>query len=92
MDVNILVTKPKTLMRKDKDLLRASGVIVIEAEDPKAVRFLRPEADIEYGDMLYAAITAVNNAKPGHGAKEIFAETLGRIINGMRDDKEGKKP
>ena len=84
METNILVTKPKTLNRKDKDLLRESGVIVVEAENPEEVRFLRPEADLAHGDMLYAAMQAIACGTL-ENQKEKFANAMAALVKANRE-------
>lgn len=84
METNILVTRPGTLDQKDKELLRESGVIVVEADNPDDVRFLRPEADLAHGDMLYAAMQAIACGTLDN-QKEKFANAMAAIVKANRD-------
>lgn len=74
----ILVTKPKTLSASDKKLLRDSGVVVVECANPEDVRFLRPAAEVPHGDILYAALQAIQRGL-GSSAKEEFVRILANL-------------
>lgn len=86
-NVSILVVKPKTLNRADKDLLREAGVVVVENHEPESVRFLSPSQAITSSDMLYAAIVAITES-PGINTAEKFTKTLGTIIKADRKREE----
>lgn len=55
----ILFVKPKAISAKDKKALHAAGVVVIEIEDPTAVKFIRAGAELSGGDLLLAAAKAI---------------------------------
>lgn len=78
METTILVTKPKQLNAEDKAALRKGGVIVVEAEDPDSVRFLKPNSMIGADGLLYAAMDAITRGRSST-TKEIFADQVAAL-------------
>lgn len=80
MTAQILVVKPKSLTSGDKKLLRAAGVVCIEAADPSSVRLIQSEGSVVPGDeLLYAAMKALRD-QGGSGAKAVFTDTVARLV------------
>ncbi len=71
----ILVTKPDVLNQRDKAALRKAGVVVVEADDPSAVKLLQPDApEITGNDMLWAALKGLN--APNYEHRAVFAKCM----------------
>lgn len=71
-EIAILVTKPKTLTRKARRALEDSGVVVIETDDPKSIRFITPQAELSGSELLAAALIAIDeSALDGPKAKMV---------------------
>jgi hypothetical protein len=89
-DPSILFVKPKAISTKDKEALHDAGVIVVEVDDPSAVKLVRPVAEIEGGEILRAAARAIATAGTLAGtAREIFAKELCEAIQAKA---EGRAP
>ena len=56
---SILVVHPKSIAPKDKRALKDAGIIVIEADDPASVRFLKPNAELDGSELLLCAMRAI---------------------------------
>jgi hypothetical protein len=71
----LLPVKPGTLNAKDKATLRKAGVIVIEHDNPSELRLLRPSSELDGGDLLRAALTALmkRTGTCGNDQREAFA-------------------
>ena len=80
-DVNILVVKPGIVKRADKKLLNNAGVVVIETDDPAAVKFLTPTAELTGSELLLASLIALDSA---------MESTKGKIVPVMRRMLEAK--
>jgi hypothetical protein len=65
-DPAILFVKPKAISAADKDALQKAGVIVIEIDDPQAVKLVRAHAEIPQSALLGAAASAISS--PGTSA------------------------
>lgn len=61
-DPAILFVKPKAISQRDKKSLSAAGVIVVEVEDPNAVKFVRAAAELSSTSLLAAATDAIHAA------------------------------
>jgi hypothetical protein len=60
-DPSILFVKPKAISAADKRTLKNVGVIVVEVDDPSAVKFVRAGYEIETTAILRAAVKAVRS-------------------------------
>ena len=58
----LLVTKPKALSSVDKTKLRKADIIVLEAEDPDSVRWLKPGEIFCPDDMMRAALYTISQS------------------------------
>ena len=60
--VTLLVVKPGTLTELDIAKLREDQVVVVEAEEPETVRWLKPSEIFDPDDMMRAALYSINNS------------------------------
>ena len=58
-EVSIVAVRPKAISVKDKKVLAAAGVIVVEMDEPETLRFLKPNAELDGSDMLLVALEAM---------------------------------
>lgn len=58
----IIVVKPKSLDKESKDLLKKDGIIVIEHEDPSAVRVITQLEGLDGNDIFMCAIDAIQRS------------------------------
>lgn len=68
----ILLVKPKALRQCDRRELKARGIVVVEVDDPSAVRFVYPEPPISgfaLAKEAAAAILSTNIATHDFGAR-----------------------
>lgn len=62
---SVLFVKPQAIKSADKKLLSAAGVIVVEIDDPSAVRFVKAESiapDLPYGVLLRCAAEVIKSS------------------------------
>lgn len=55
----IMFVRPGAVSADDKTTLHGAGIIVIEIDDPQAVKLVRAGVELEAGAMLNAAARAV---------------------------------
>lgn len=89
-DPAILFVKPKAISAKDKKALGAAGVIVVEVEDPSAVKFTRAAAELSSGDMLRIAAKTIRENGLG-STREAFARLICLALEERRTDKSDDK-
>lgn len=65
----ILFVKPKAISARDKKALSNAGVIVVEVDDPSAVKLTRAAAEISSTQMLALAARAIRSSSPYFQAK-----------------------
>lgn len=58
-DPTILFVKPKAISNADKKALKSAGVIVVEVEDPQAVKFVRAGTELSASALLLCAMEAM---------------------------------
>lgn len=82
-EISLLPVLPGTVSSKDKRTLAEVGVIVIEHADPSSLRLLRPQSEINHGDMLAAAVAAIADGKysDGDNVRKHFCSLLNKILN-----------
>lgn len=76
----LLVVKPKSLNAADKATLRRAGVVVVEATEPKDVRFLRPGQDLAASDLALAAMNALSKSSNIHGEHGLFVKLIAQAL------------
>lgn len=77
----VLVIKPKTLSVADKKLLRESGVVCVEANDPSSVRLVQAEHQpISGNDLFYAAMKAIAADKYSDNTNQVFTKNLAALV------------
>ena len=76
-DPAVLFVRPKAIKPHDKAKLTKAGIIVVEIDDPKHVKFARPSAELDGSDLLRAAVKAIN----GTGKYESPSEAFGRALS-----------
>lgn len=59
----IMPVKPGSISEKDRATLRRVGVVVIECDSPADLRLLRPQNELDAGDMLHCALQALVSGK-----------------------------
>lgn len=59
-DPTILFCKPKAILPADRKALEKQGIIVVEVLDPQSVRLVKPHAELDAGELLLAAIEAID--------------------------------
>jgi len=92
MSAQILVTKPKALSSADKAILRESGVVVIETNSPKDVRFLiADKPPLDSNDLFRAAMFAIADSSYVD-TKEKFAKNLALFVKANDANKTEQKP
>ena len=74
-DPSILFVKPRAISARDKKALSTVGVVVVETEDPAAVKFVRAGFEIEGGLLLTAALDSIRNASFS-SVREAFATRM----------------
>lgn len=77
----ILFVRPGAIKPADKGRLRKAGVIVIETEEPEAVKFTRastaaPVEELSHGELLAALARAIKR----HGNSYVGEEVCNAII------------
>lgn len=77
-DVAVLALKPGQLDAVDRRALRNAGIVVIEVDNPEAVRFMRPAAEISSTEMLAIALRAIKNS--GSFAAQYLGEELVKAV------------
>lgn len=81
----ILITKPGTLTKADKTKLRAVDVVVVEADDPAAVKLITVEGqELGGNDMLFAALSAIAGASNSSSVAYNFAGLLRKLMSEHR--------
>lgn len=65
--------------------LREAGVIVVQADDPNACRFIRGGEEMSASDLLWAALKAVKfspkSADYGSAMRHEFAQSLFELVD-----------
>ena len=74
----LIVIKPNGISPEDKALLKESGVIVIEHENPSEVRVINQTEGFEGNDLFNALIDAVKTSSSG--TMQTFAQSLFKKI------------
>lgn len=74
-DPAILFIRPKAISQRDKKALSGAGVIVVEVEDPNAVKFVRATTELSSTALLAAATDAIN-ASGYESVKVAFAKSV----------------
>jgi hypothetical protein len=83
----ILITKPGALNQRDRALLRKSGVVCIEADSPTDVKLIAASgAEVSAGNMLFAALKALNTNGYTSDAREAFLKALVAGLELARED------
>lgn len=83
-DPSILFVKPKAISNADKKSLTAAGIVVVEVEDPQAVKFVRAATEISHSALLVAAMDAM--LKSGYYAE--FGKAVGIAIKAAHADRQ----
>ena len=55
----VLFVKPGAIKANDKGRLSKAGIIVVEIEDPAAVKLVRAGMELSHSDLLMAAMQAI---------------------------------
>ena len=79
-DPAILFIKPKAITAKDKKALQTIGVVVVEVEDPHAVNFVRPHADLNGSELLACAAEAMSKNTWSDESKKYFGGAICKAI------------
>ena len=80
----VLFVKPGAVKPSDKTALRKAGIVVVEVEDPNAVKFIVPQrlpSELTPTDLLMAAISAV----VGGGETQRFGAAVANLIKAAHD-------
>lgn len=78
-DPVILFVKPNAISPRDKKALSTAGVIVVEVDDPQAVKLVRASVELDGGALLRAAAQAMTHVRAGAYAsdvREAFAKAI----------------
>jgi hypothetical protein len=62
-DPPVLFVKHKAISDVDKAALKAAGIIVIEMDDPTAVKFVRAKSELAGGELLQLAAEAITQSE-----------------------------
>lgn len=76
-DVPIFICRRGSLADYSIVALQAVGIVVVEADNPDECRFFRASQEISGGDMLWAAMRALNS-QPQPEGKNATSATLQR--------------
>lgn len=76
----LVLSRDEPLSDDALDALREAGVIVLQVDDPAAVRLLRPETDVDAGDMLRCAMRAIRTSQVMDNPRIAFANELAALI------------
>jgi len=76
----ILFVKPGSVKPSDKGRLSKAGVIVVEIEDPAAVKFIRAGMELSSGALLAAAAHALNNTAQYGNHQAVFGEAVAHAL------------
>ncbi len=95
---DILVCPPGTLTTEAKRELLKHGIIPVEAKDPEKVRLLRAQEIVGHGDLLWAALSAMQTP-PGttyssdgdKAARQRFATRVFELVDEARRVREPKQ-
>lgn len=79
-DKKILIVKPKSLSKIDKQKLSRAGHIVIECDNPLDVRMLESETGIPANEMLKCALAAMAE-RNDFEINSQFVKRLNKVIN-----------
>lgn len=75
-DPAILFVKPGAIKPGDKGRLHKAGVVVVEVEDPQAVKLMRAGYELSHGDILAAAAKAIATTGAYESAREKFGAVM----------------
>lgn len=81
---SLLIVKPGTLSIADRELLVRASIVVVEAEDPASVRFLKPNAEVSGSDMLMAALAALRDCGSISDARQQFTVTVANLLEASK--------
>lgn len=56
----ILFCQPKSISTADRKAIEKKGILVVEVADPQSVRLVKPHAELDAGELLLAAIQAID--------------------------------
>lgn len=84
----ILVVRPKTLNAADKKALRVAGVVVVEANDPTEVRFLRADSELSSGDLCVAAMNALSKSSNINNEHGLFVKLVSAALERRQSERE----
>ena len=82
----ILPVKPGTLNEQDRATLREVGVVVIECENPREIRLLRPACELDSSALVRAALKALSpisddKYKDATKNREVFCRLLAESLD-----------
>jgi hypothetical protein len=79
-DASVLFVKPQAISDRDKRRLERNGIVVVEIEDPDAVKLVKAGYELSHSDLLAAAARALkpNNSSSHHTL--IFGDAVAEMI------------
>ena len=72
----VLFVKPQSVSADDKGALALAGIIVVEVEDPTAVKLVRAHSEVSSSDMMMAAMRAID----GHSCDSVKASFVRHLM------------
>lgn len=87
-DATVLFVKPGAVKPGDKGRLAKAGVIVVEIEDPSAVKMIRAQQELSHGAILAAAAHAIGHTPYSGDVKAYFGAALCAAIEAAHPAKE----
>lgn len=80
-DPPILFVKPGAIQKRDKSALSKAGVIVVEVDDPNAIKFVRAGAEISTTEMLCLAAKALLDGNEADRLGDLIAKVYAGKYN-----------
>lgn len=86
----VFICPTGTVSPKSIRELRKAGVVVVETDDPSRCQFIRATEIVSSNDMLWAALSALNDkgegwsSSKGEAQREALAKRLFEIVNAAR--------
>jgi hypothetical protein len=88
----ILFCKPKAISPADRKVLEKRGVLVVEVADPQSVRLVKPHAELDAGELLLAAVKAIDDQNSiTASARTLFGGHLCDAIKRKAENPETKR-
>ena len=80
----VLFVKPGAIKQSDKRQLSKAGIVVVEIDDPNAVKLVRAGYEVSRSDLLAAAAGALKSAS--YSTQQAFCEAVCDLLIASKDE------